>query len=353
MSLIVNGTGIENVIVIKRNTGETVDIELLQSSNGVVIFQKQSKNTHDIILHIVITQDIIDGAFNTFNLAFTKQDTTANTIDWGDGSAIETITQSGSNLISHTYSSPVETDLVISGDGVLSYFGGTSGAFYTTATSGSLSLVTDVLQYYSLGEICDGIQSPLYAYGNGMRSYDLPAYTRNTTVKPYGFSEGKNISKCYYNPNMKNFKGTLPITDPIYQNEDTSANYLTLFSVGDKRIASMGTSFDKTQLDNYNINGLMNGGAVGSSDGENVYPATLKYFYAGSLVYTGSPYVLRFNTPADVQVEMPQAGEETGVAYYKNARQITIYTDNPIIKNYNWAGDNTTATIYHLDGSAW
>lgn len=42
MSLIVNGTEIENVIVIRRATGESVEIEKLQDQNGNIIFEKVS-----------------------------------------------------------------------------------------------------------------------------------------------------------------------------------------------------------------------------------------------------------------------------------------------------------------------
>lgn len=44
---------------------------------------------------------------------------------------------------------------------------------------------------------------------------------------------------------------------------------------------------------------------------------------------------------------------ETGMLSAKTAREMTIYTDNETIKNYDYATDNITATILHLDGSAW
>ena len=36
------------------------------------------------------------------------------------------------------------------------------------------------------------------------------------------------------------------------------------------------------------------------------------------------------------------------MAYNKDSRALTIYTDNEYIKNYNWAADNATVTIYPL-----
>lgn len=52
-------------------------------------------------------------------------------------------------------------------------------------------------------------------------------------------------------------------------------------------------------------------------------------------------------------ITLPVAGSSTGFLYCKTARNMTIYTDNETIKNYDYASDNITATILHIDGSAW
>lgn len=62
---------------------------------------------------------------------------------------------------------------------------------------------------------------------------------------------------------------------------------------------------------------------------------------------------IKFNQPANLEINLPQAGSETGMFYVKTARSMTIYTDNETIKNYNYDSDNITATIFHLDGSQW
>lgn len=49
----------------------------------------------------------------------------------------------------------------------------------------------------------------------------------------------------------------------------------------------------------------------------------------------------------------PQAGSGLGAFYNKTARAANIYTDNEAIKNYAWSTDGITATLYHLDGTAW
>ena len=37
----------------------------------------------------------------------------------------------------------------------------------------------------------------------------------------------------------------------------------------------------------------------------------------------------------------------------KNARAVSIYTDNDYIKSLDWSSQNITPTFYHLDGTAW
>lgn len=57
---------------------------------------------------------------------------------------------------------------------------------------------------------------------------------------------------------------------------------------------------------------------------------------------------LIFRQPAGMEIELPTAGDGTGMAYNKDSRAVSIYTDNEYIKNYDWATDNVTATFYPL-----
>lgn len=52
--------------------------------------------------------------------------------------------------------------------------------------------------------------------------------------------------------------------------------------------------------------------------------------------------------PAGMNVRTPASGETSGLTYEKDARSMTIYTDNEDMKNYDWAGDNVTPTFYPL-----
>lgn len=60
-----------------------------------------------------------------------------------------------------------------------------------------------------------------------------------------------------------------------------------------------------------------------------------------------------FNQPSGMDVTLPTAGSSDGIFRVKTARAMNIYTDNETIKNYAWSSDNITATLYHLDGTAW
>lgn len=62
---------------------------------------------------------------------------------------------------------------------------------------------------------------------------------------------------------------------------------------------------------------------------------------------------ITFRQPAGMTISLPTAGSGNGMFYSKKAYEITIYTDNETIKNYDWAKDNVTATFKHLDGSDW
>ena len=77
--------------------------------------------------------------------------------------------------------------------------------------------------------------------------------------------------------------------------------------------------------------------------------------FASSDTLIGSAPIVsvKFNQPAGMSVILPQAGSSSGMFYSKSAREMTVYTDNETIKNYDYASDNITATILHLDGSAW
>ena len=63
---------------------------------------------------------------------------------------------------------------------------------------------------------------------------------------------------------------------------------------------------------------------------------------------SGSWTSATFKQPAGMEVTL-----DSKCCARKTAGSATIYTDNETIKNYDWSGDNITATILHLDGTPW
>lgn len=57
---------------------------------------------------------------------------------------------------------------------------------------------------------------------------------------------------------------------------------------------------------------------------------------------------LIFRQPKDMYVELPKPGEDTGIYGGKSSISVDIYTDNEMLKAYDWAKDNVTATIHPL-----
>ena len=53
--------------------------------------------------------------------------------------------------------------------------------------------------------------------------------------------------------------------------------------------------------------------------------------------------------PADMVIDIPtETGDGKGLAHNKNSRSFTLYTDNEMLKAYDWSGDNVTVTIKPL-----
>ena len=90
--------------------------------------------------------------------------------------------------------------------------------------------------------------------------------------------------------------------------------------------------------------------------GSIIFPASITKFetgtfneFGGTSSATSESSYMRFLHAETDAVELPASG----LFYTKSATYLNIETDNPIIKNYNYAADNVVPTFYHLDGSLW
>lgn len=93
---------------------------------------------------------------------------------------------------------------------------------------------------------------------------------------------------------------------------------------------------------------ILYGGKVVPDSVVNVTVGAGVYKMSTGTMYSTSSRTWVFRQPAGMTVELPTAGDGTGLNYYKDSRTITIYTDNECIINYDWSGDNITANIYPL-----
>lgn len=361
MALIVNGTEIENVIVIRKTSGESVEIEQLQDTQGNVIWEL-NKNS-DVIIGISVLDVSVAPQIS---LGVYKLDENPNTIDWGDGT-IEPLTPTNVSAyefgtMNHTYAQNGDYDIKISGKGLIKL--GTYGTANDVATRAGIfnqldadGSVTDgiddtyiVPRYYKIGTVCTTIASP---FGTSVldpvfpRKYQHPVCCfYNIAPSPYVFTTGEGVSKCFYNPSLSFEAMRNQVNKVLYNNPQTKYDFAGGFEGdGYLLITGIGSAFDLKTLRNYPFTGV---GYLSIPSGAEVeFPETLTTFIKGCFEWNGNA-TLKFLTPSGVDVTMPD-----GFTSSKSARQLTIYTDNETIKNYNWVGANLTPTFYHLDGTAW
>jgi hypothetical protein len=83
-------------------------------------------------------------------------------------------------------------------------------------------------------------------------------------------------------------------------------------------------------------------------------PKTISLFNYQCIPYDLAGGTIRFEHTNSDPVEFTLNSSNYGPFYYKTARALNIYTDNDYIKNHDWSKhENITATLYHLDGTAW
>lgn len=309
-----------------------LDVEILRL-NDSIIWQKYVE-IKDLIYNVSFTSV----NYKSPTLKFTKQDTQPTTINWGDGSAVETITTSGTQAVNHTYETLGDYTITISGEGKINIDAGALGSEYNDTSTSSIGYPAS-LNGLVIGSIVDRIEDDAFINTNGVQTIMHPNISY---IGDYNFDSGgyDNImSKELY---MYNENGEIQDLYEFFYfiSEDGVSKY------GIYGDLNAGT-YESTKIPNGII--LLASGCITNAKNITI-PSTVKYFGNACLNSTG---YLRFEQPLGMEVFLPQAGDGTGLSYSKNAVERNIYTDNETIKNYNWAGDNITATLYHLDGTLW
>lgn len=320
MPLTIRGVEVENLIVKYEKTGEEFIVDLFNDKNGNVIFEKFSLK--DLILNISLTSE----SYMSPTLQFEKSTDSVTTIDWGDGTS-ETTSTAGANAINHTYSSLGDYDITISDNGgyikpMAGVLGNTVNNIDGVGYPASLVGVTLGTIVKEIGEdafLNSKVKPEDVICHNGIVSIEVNAFTTptNMTDRTMSYMTSKDGTTKYLiqvNAGVYNLENifeeeTILLADSCFAPRTTSGNVLTI-------------------------------------------PNHIKYI--GKVAFGGVSWEsLTFEHSNTDDIVLPEAGDGSGMLYGKNARTTTIYTDNETIKNYDYAADNITATILHLDGSAW
>jgi hypothetical protein len=302
-------------------------------------------------------------------LGVSKLDEGTNKIDWGDGT-IETLAPTSAGTLgdytygtmSHTYNANGNYDIKINGSGSIllgikittgseNTEGFRFGVYKPVQADGSAisgDVVNMPVRYLKIGTICKVLSCPL---GRQLGLIAPPHYMQSIgctypNYGPYVFANGSNIGECYYNPDII-FLGMMnQVNKVLYENPSVKNDFLGGFEGdGFLLLTSVGSSFGTTKIKNYPFTSV---GYIKIPSGGTVeFPSTLTSIQDGGWEWSGNA-TLKFYTPSGVRVNLP-----SGFANSKTAYSVTIYTDNEDIRNYDWAGDNITATFYHLNGTAW
>lgn len=343
MALIVNGTEIENIIVIEEESGKVVELDKFQDENGNIIWEKSK---------------LIDVP-NTA-LVYMAYDSNGNQ---------KYLVASGTSVSGTTYyyQTPYADTYAIATIGEGTTLSGndmaTGGPFYTLnpAYNGTPS-------YYAIGGSSGTVDTA------GVNLWSPIAYARTTDarkefVASSGVQNGLLVLPSTFNgkPIKKISHGAFSIPDAGFTADELASNPEITETETYVQNFYIYTILPDTieEILNKNTGGLRfvnipkslrviggyNSGWLRDGYFKLEVPRTVTRLYRES--FGNSPSELYFlHSPTDTIV-FPTAGQNTGAFYNKTARTMTIYTDNPTIKNYDYSADNVTATIYHLDGSAW
>lgn len=78
-----------------------------------------------------------------------------------------------------------------------------------------------------------------------------------------------------------------------------------------------------------------------------IIPRNIKFIEKFAFQYSEIQDIVFLHNEEDF-ISLAKAGADSGIFYSKTSRAMTIYTDNPIIRNYDWTSDNIVPTFKTL-----
>lgn len=349
MSVIVNGINIENIIVVDSPTGNTIQLDLFQDSNGNVLWEKAKAS--DVFNYTGLDangnmegQLAFDGTIVAY--AIGKPKITITTAE--DGTQSESITYAmcnGYNNEHYNYD-------------FNRYFAETSvsPATYVSANDRIISEDLIIPSSYNGKPVTKIID---YAFSSRKGEGHSTNYYQNCFIKT--ITLGNNITDI--GSNAFNGVGYYP-TDAntmvyVFESENLkNSNVKSIENTAFAYVRNGGYSFDlPTNLNalGYNpfiaaskvrvnsnimsdISTGMNPNYIFNKSGDIIFSSNVTYVTFGKF---SSNSVIVFEQDVNTEVTL-------NVTSMKSATAITIYTDNNSVKNFDWATNNYTVTFKSL-----
>lgn len=227
----------------------------------------------------------------------------------------------------------------------------------------AMAFYNSKLKSIGIPETCKAIGRMAFGNCKNLSSVTIPSSIEYIGV--YAFMNTEALQSC----NLNNIKPTCQIRPAAFSGAYFFENATSNLYGGNGKILikAVSSSWPSgiTNLAAHSCNALVKnakliipdtiqilGGSPTNLDSDNALTdltigSNISELISDSIPNTVTTLVCR--QPAGMKITLPaETGDGKGLSYKKEARNMTLYTDNEDMKNYDWAGDNVTVTIYPL-----
>lgn len=195
MSLIVNGTEIENVIVIKRDTGATTEIDLLNSQDGTIIWEKTAGAEFEVTRFSSNVYESSSSVASSFvAVSVTAGEKAASVSYGGITKTVEPNTTAG--VYFGKYGSAEDDGTPTSGKMKISNAVGVAGYSFSSAksTTSICNCITAINKWGTIENIgdnlCKGSTITSVVFSNSIRTIGASAFEACTSLQSVVFESG-------------------------------------------------------------------------------------------------------------------------------------------------------------------
>lgn len=389
MSLIFNGTNIENIIVIDSKTGNQTSLDKL-IVNDTVVWESEERYVFSVIggnLYDLTSEGDFKFVIDCTNTKGAKAsiDNQVFIIEPGMKKTIELTLSSGPK------------ELIIEGF-VDSFKFLTETLSASNTTRVLYGTLVDIIEWRGIKFIPDEFLSGRFEnyVSSPYRTIHIPGVIKELNSECLSrdfieleFENSKNIERISYDafsenvpsPGYKPFENVEISEDGIYYIIDdillglvnrgniTIANIpneIRIMSDGSSGTCGLFSSMTTLTEINFNNDGKLKKipqyflhGCTGLT--EIIIPSSVESI--GDVAFGNTMGEMKltkvtFNQPEEMNIKLPPSGimsngTDTGMFKVKTSRNMNIYTNNKIIAFYDYWDDNITPIIYKLDGTLW